>query len=97
MRLITNFYFDFLSVFSLYLTHNGPATNSDDKQPEIKPNVMGIANERSVTRPQTSDTTTIVSTAQTVVTVVTILRTSVLEMLISIFSATESSGYNLLF
>ena len=37
-------------------------------------------------------TTTIVSTAQTVVTVVTMLRTSVSDTLLSTFSPTESSG-----
>lgn len=82
----------YLAFASLYLTHNGPDTNNEDTQPDTRPNAIGIAKERSEVRPQTSATTTIVRTAQTVVVVVTMLRTSVLDTLKSILSESDILG-----
>ena len=61
------FYFcSFLALRFFHSTHNGPATNIEEIQPESNPNTIGIAKVRNEESPYSSETTMIVSTANTV-------------------------------
>ena len=45
------FFKNYFAFLSLYITHSGPEIKSDEKQPDTRPNIIGIANERSEERP----------------------------------------------
>ena len=87
----------FLARLLFQITHNGPAINSDEIPPEIRPNAIGIAKVRRLCKPKSSDTTTIVITARNVVTEVITLRLKVWLILRLTTSPISLSGSRRLF